>query len=197
MWGNLLLGFVLVILGLRWWPLSLLGVAIVVLAWRRFGERGRSDPLPWRQGYLGEERVAAELAGMLPDGFRSLHDVESSGGGNIDHVVVGPTGVFAIETKHWQGRFSTRGGHLMFRGRQADDVTRQATRAAMELKRRLHGAGIWGRVTAIVVSTKAEVRGGRLPHAVAAILRAGAPVTVRSLSHDSTPGEETGPVAFP
>lgn len=60
----------------------------------------------WRMGYLGELAVAEALS-ELPrsEGWRVFHDVRLQGDKgqdfNIDHVVVGTKGVFAVETKAW------------------------------------------------------------------------------------------------
>jgi hypothetical protein len=53
-------------------------------------------------GYLGERTVAEALTPLWREGYRIFHDLPAEAGDrkfNIDHVVVGPTGVFAIETK--------------------------------------------------------------------------------------------------
>lgn len=47
--------------------------------------------------FVGEQLVAEELNQLLNSGYRVFHDVPCQGY-NIDHVVVGPTGVFAVET---------------------------------------------------------------------------------------------------
>lgn len=40
----------------------------------------------------------------LPDDYCVFHDVHCDGvNGNLDHVVIGPTGMFAVETKNWTG----------------------------------------------------------------------------------------------
>lgn len=58
----------------------------------------------WRIGAEGEERTAALLAGLHRRGWVVLHDRRARGRrGNIDHVVVGPGGVFVIDTKSWKG----------------------------------------------------------------------------------------------
>lgn len=49
-------------------------------------------------GLLGEKIVAEALAPLTAEGCRIFHDLPA-GAFNLDHVVVGPTGVFAIETK--------------------------------------------------------------------------------------------------
>jgi hypothetical protein len=52
----------------------------------------------YRMGYEGEIAVGQELNQLMRDGFRVYHDFPA-GKFNIDHIVVGPSGVFAIETK--------------------------------------------------------------------------------------------------
>jgi len=59
----------------------------------------------WRNtwlGYFGERIVAESLEELKPQGFRIFHDVpagDAKNPFNIDHVIVGPSGVFAVETK--------------------------------------------------------------------------------------------------
>ncbi len=52
----------------------------------------------YRLGYEGETAVGQELNQLMRDGFYVYHDffVDKF---NIDHIVVGPSGVFAVETK--------------------------------------------------------------------------------------------------
>ncbi len=47
---------------------------------------------------------------MRDDGWRAIHDV-SFGGPNIDHVLVGPAGIFTIETKSHRGRIDVKRIH--------------------------------------------------------------------------------------
>jgi hypothetical protein len=51
-----------------------------------------------RLGIDCEIAVGQELNGLMLDGYRVYHDVPAAGF-NIDHVVVGSNGVFAVETK--------------------------------------------------------------------------------------------------
>lgn len=61
----------------------------------------------FRQGQQGERFVASKLGELQKDGYQSIHDLpgdpdaKSKDQWNIDHVMVGPTGVFVIETKNW------------------------------------------------------------------------------------------------
>ncbi len=52
-----------------------------------------------RLGYRGERAVGEELNRLMLDGCRVFHDVPLSKDWNLDHVVVAPSGVYAIETK--------------------------------------------------------------------------------------------------
>lgn len=52
----------------------------------------------YRLGFTGERVVGEELNQLLSQGFRVFHDVPFDGF-NLDHVVVGPPGVYCIETK--------------------------------------------------------------------------------------------------
>jgi hypothetical protein len=52
----------------------------------------------YRLGFEGERYVAEELNQLMADGFRVFHDVPFDNY-NLDHVLVGPPGVFVIETK--------------------------------------------------------------------------------------------------
>lgn len=58
----------------------------------------------WSRGAVGEEVVGDVLAELEATGrWHAVHDI-SSGRGNVDHVLVGPPGVFTIETKSHRGR---------------------------------------------------------------------------------------------
>jgi hypothetical protein len=50
-------------------------------------------------GFRGERAVGEELNKLMFDGCFVFHDIPGDAEWNIDHVVVAPTGVFAIETK--------------------------------------------------------------------------------------------------
>jgi len=52
----------------------------------------------YQLGYEGEIAVGQELNQLMLDGYRVYHDFPA-GKFNIDHIVVGVSGVFAVETK--------------------------------------------------------------------------------------------------
>lgn len=55
--------------------------------------------LRYRQGLKGERVVGEMLTELLSCGYCVYHDLQMEKGGNIDHIVVGPSGFYAIETK--------------------------------------------------------------------------------------------------
>jgi hypothetical protein len=68
----------------------------------------------------------------LPDyGFVVLdHRVVASAHTGIAHLVVGPTGVFAVDRKPWTGQLSSSADSVYVDGRQRTDATDVAVRAA-------------------------------------------------------------------
>lgn len=146
----------LALLGFWWWPLSLLSIVPLVFLARATLLGGPLDPISIRSGIRGEERVAELLSELDRDGYRTLHDVDI-GRGNADHVVIGPTGVFVVETKRWRGRFHERKRGLMFNGRSSIEVVGQVTQAAKAVKHKLERDGIEVWVGAVVASTRARV----------------------------------------
>ena len=54
------------------------------------------------RGARGEEHVGALLDELAEGGWRVIHDA-TFGHGNVDHILVGPQGVFTIETKSHPG----------------------------------------------------------------------------------------------
>ena len=53
----------------------------------------------YRLGMRGEQAVGESLNELGVQGYRAFHDLPAGETWNIDHVVVGPQGVFVIETK--------------------------------------------------------------------------------------------------
>jgi hypothetical protein len=84
-----------------------------VVSWRKV-KRGQYSRLGW----FGEQAMAEYLSGLAANDCRLFHDVPCDRG-NIDHVVVGPFGIFAVETKCWSkrlGKFSAAKHEAVFDG---------------------------------------------------------------------------------
>ena len=54
------------------------------------------------RGALAEEHVGALLDCCREERWRVIHDA-TLGRGNVDHIVIGPPGVFTVETKSHPG----------------------------------------------------------------------------------------------
>ncbi|OIQ80546.1 nuclease-related domain protein [mine drainage metagenome] len=61
-------------------------------------------------GLDAEVAVGQELTALMPEGFWVFHDVKGGGPFNVDHVVVGRHGLFAVETKGRAKRIRESGG---------------------------------------------------------------------------------------
>ncbi len=82
-------------------------IGFALLVWRLISLiKKRRD---YRLGFAGERAVAEELNQLMLDGCRVFHDVPMEPYGNIDHVLVAPAGVYAVETKTRRKR-KTSGG---------------------------------------------------------------------------------------
>jgi hypothetical protein len=116
----------------------LLGVLGTV--WAAWGARRLGA---YVKGARGEESVARQLA-FLPAPYRVFHGLNLGarralgGRGDVDHVVVGPNGVFVLETKHWSGRIQVEDGRVLCDGRAPDrPPLDQVREAAARLRERL------------------------------------------------------------
>src|SRR6266536_361647 len=72
---------------------------------RRLRFRPSAEASAWRNGARGERRTARRLRRLLRRGYVAFHDLGMPGSrANIDHLLIGPTGVFVIDTKQYTGR---------------------------------------------------------------------------------------------
>jgi len=98
------------------WPWALLGggVAMGVGALALWP---RPDPDRWARGAAGE-RATAELLRRLPARrWVVLHDLALPGSrANVDHLVIGPTGVWVVDTKAYRARVKARWGRVLVGG---------------------------------------------------------------------------------
>lgn len=79
------------------------------------------DAQKWERGAEGERLIASILAG-LPDDYVVFHDLQVPGSkANVDHLVIAPHGVYAIDTKNFTyavTRSSGRGADRLWTGRR-------------------------------------------------------------------------------
>lgn len=96
-----------------------------------------------RPGAVGEASVTETLA-RLPEGYFLVNDVCLPGrSGNIDHVLIGPSGVLVIETQRYAGVVRCAGDEWFVDHRRVPSVSRRLVdhaTAVRELLARAHPA---------------------------------------------------------
>jgi len=141
-----------------------------LLAWvldpglgRRAGVPG--DPTtdrPWLIGAAGEQRVGAALSVLTRREplWQALHSIPAgSRGSDIDHVVMGPGGVYTLNTKHHRRRRVWVGGDVVLLGGQYQPYVRNSRHEAARASRLLSAAcGFPVPVRGLVVVVGAHLR---------------------------------------
>ncbi|WP_437055838.1 nuclease-related domain-containing protein [Streptomyces sp. enrichment culture] len=59
----------------------------------------RSEIRSWSDGLVGERVTGRRLDRLRGHGWYTLHAIQWASGADIDHLVIGPAGVFSINTK--------------------------------------------------------------------------------------------------
>lgn len=86
----------------------------------------------WQTGAEGELRTGQLLEPLEAEGFRILHDrkIPGSRSANIDHIVIGPPGIYVVETKSLGGSLQIRDDDVFVAGQRKtamiDGVKREA-----------------------------------------------------------------------
>jgi len=124
----------------------------------------------WQAGAFGEEESAKKLRTLEREGWVVLHDL-ANGATNFDHVVLGPNGVFCLNSKWSSYRLEeTDAGRLIGRHEYDDDLTidvdatlRRARAEAAAVSKQIQdrcGHKLW--VRPVVVWWGQVANGGRL-----------------------------------
>src|SRR5829696_6751962 len=138
----------------------LIGLAVAAaVAWRlrfRPSEQARS----WQRGAHGERHTAHRLDRLTGDGSVVFHDLAVPGNtsANVDHLVIGPTGVFVIDSKQWTGSVHQSADGLAWHNHYPLDRTLEKVRWQAEAVGRLLGT----RIHPLVCVHGAHVQGGGL-----------------------------------
>lgn len=99
-----------------------------------------TDERAWRVGAEGEETVARELA-KLDGQWTVVHDVPvGDRGANIDHVIVGPGGVFTVNSKWHAGKSIWVSGDTVLVDGHRQPYVRNARHEAQRASRLLSAA---------------------------------------------------------
>jgi hypothetical protein len=160
------------------------GLAAVAAGWA-LRIRPSPDAVAWRRGAAGERRTARLLDPLQRHGWAVLHDLALPGSrANLDHLVIGPGGVFVVDSKQYRGRLQLDPTGRLWHGRYPlaptlRAVSFEADQAAQILADpqvmvpivAVHGAQVpWGMVVIDGVRVVAARRLPSMLHALPAVL---------------------------
>jgi Nuclease-related domain len=136
---------------------GLVGLAVAVLVGWRLRFRPSEQACTWQRGAQGERRTGRLLDRLPRDGFVVFHDLAVPGSpANVDHLVIGPTGVFVIDSKQWTGSVHQGADGLVWHNHYPLDRTLETIRWEAQQVSRLLGS----RAAALLCVHGAHVHGG-------------------------------------
>jgi Nuclease-related domain len=119
---------------------GLLGLAVAVLVGWRLRFRPSEQARTWQRGAHGERHTARLLDRLTRDGYVVFHDLAVPGSqANVDHLVIGPTGLFVIDSKQWTGSVHQGDDGLVWHNHYPLDRTLETVRWEAETVGRLLG----------------------------------------------------------
>jgi hypothetical protein len=143
--------------GLPW--AGLVGLAVAGLVGWRLRFRPSGQARAWQRGAHGERQTARLLDRLGRDGYVVFHDLAMPDSpANVDHLVIGPSGVFAIDSKQWTGNVHQGADGLVWHNHYRLDRTLAAVRWQAETLGRLLGIP----VAPLVCVHGAHIQGGGL-----------------------------------
>jgi Nuclease-related domain len=138
---------------------GLVGLAAAALVGWRLRFRPSEQVMAWRRGAAGERRTARQLDWLTRDGYVVFHDLAvPDSPANVDHLVIGSTGVFVIDSKQWTGSVHQGADGLAWHNHYRLDRTLETVRWEADTIGRILGA----RAVALLCVHGAHVQHGGL-----------------------------------
>ena len=138
---------------------GLAGLTVAVLVGWRLRFRPSDQARAWQRGATGERHTARLLDRLGRDGYVSFHDLAMPDStANLDHLVVGPSGVFVIDSKQWTGHVHQSADALVWHDHYRLDRTLATIRWQAKTLGRLLGVP----VAPLVCVHGAHIQGGGL-----------------------------------
>jgi len=138
---------------------GLVGLATAALVGWRLRFRPSEQVTAWQRGAAGERRTARLLDRLVRDGYVVFHDLAVPGSpANVDHLVIGPSGVFVIDSKQWSGSVRQGADGLAWHNHHPLDRTLETVRWEARAISRVFGT----RAAALLCVHGAHVHGGGL-----------------------------------
>jgi hypothetical protein len=139
----------------------LVGVAAAGVAGLALRFRTSPETRAWRRGAVGERRTARLLARLERHGWAVLHDLAVPGSrANIDHLVIGPGGVFVVDSKLYSGKLHLAPGGSLWHGRYPMGPVLRAVRFEADQAAQVLAPGV--EVVPLVAVHGAQVPWGKL-----------------------------------
>ncbi len=119
-WAHLTAGILVASFLYLWWILGtrvFIFISLLLLLGMIADEAFRRTKAVRRTFVAGaeaEELVGQRLHALAVRGWRHLNNVSKLDGGDVDHVLWGPRGIFVIETKSIRGTVAVESGRLTF-----------------------------------------------------------------------------------
>jgi hypothetical protein len=138
---------------------GLASLAVAALVGWRLRFRPSDQARAWQRGAAGERRTTRLLDRLGRDGYVVFHDLAMPDSpANLDHLVVGPSGVFVIDSKAWSGQVHQSSDGLIWHNHYRLDRTLATIRWQAETLGRLLDVP----VAPLVCVHGAHVQGGGL-----------------------------------
>jgi hypothetical protein len=138
---------------------GLVGLAVAAVVGWRLRFRPSEQVTAWRRGAEGERRTARLLNRLTRDDYVVFHDLAVPGSpANVDHLVIGPSGMFVIDSKQWTGSIHQGTDGLVWHNHYRLDRTLETVGWEAQQVSRLLG----GRAAALLCVHGAYVHGGGL-----------------------------------
>jgi hypothetical protein len=134
--------------------------AAIEAAWAAKQSDRRSRKARHIAGCRGERAVCAQLSTLAQHGLLHLDDLrwraDPTCQANLDHLVIGPAGVFIVDAKNWAGRISVRGNSVLQDGVPRDDRIIAIHWLTNRVEEVLAAAGFAHRPQAVVCFTQPQ-----------------------------------------
>jgi Nuclease-related domain len=138
---------------------GLVGLAVAAPVGWRLRFRPSEQARTWQRGAHGERCTARLLDRLSREGFVVFHDLAVPGSpANVDHLVIGPSGVFVIDSKQWTGQVHQGADGLAWHNHYRLDRTVETVRWEAQQVSRVLGT----RAAALLCVHGAHVHGGGL-----------------------------------
>jgi hypothetical protein len=138
---------------------GLVGLAVAVLVGWRLRFRPSEAARTWQRGAHGERHTARLLDRLTRDGYVVFHDLAVPGSpANVDHLVIGPSGVFVIDSKQWTGSVQQGADGLAWHNHYPLERTLETVRWEADTVSHILGT----RTAALLCVHGAHVHGGGL-----------------------------------